>query len=337
MSEESGGGAPRRGFNFQDYAAAYFFVSDEPTFRAAQPLELHIEQDGSDFSYFIRNSDNEIAHYFEVKEKQEGELKWSKFKNSILPEFASIMEDSPRFSDTTIFHTVVNTAFARKIGNLHDDAEKLRQGQLSWPGLSTRRERRYDTIRSATDLEDDEEGFYRLIWGLFGHAISESELDSRLESYLRSCAPRKHRMAKQVILNEIHETDTGIIRRDELEEEIGFTLKPLDDSTSGDTTEPQHLRGEVENISQSYPSKEDRTSELVADKSSTQEYVEWLSEEAGADESVVETHGTHLEEAFEERIEIERRKSELDHSIGQITNTLLDLDDSTSSEGDAND
>ena len=336
MSTESGGGPPRRGFAYQDYAAAYFFVSDEPTFRADNPLELHIEQDDADFSYFIRNSDREVAHYFEVKEKQQGELKWSELKNSILPEFVSILNNSPRHSDTSCFHTVVNTAFARKVASLHDDANDLRNGE-SWPALSTRRERRYDKIRNATELQDDEESFYSLLWGLFGHTISQSELESRLEGYLRDCAPRKHRMAKRVILNEIHETDTGIIRRDELEDKIGVRLKPLEDSTSGDSTEPQHLREEVTKISETYPLKEEETGTIASDKSSSQEYVEWLSEDADVDESVVETHATHLEEVFEERIELERRKSELDHSIGQITNTLLGLDDSTSSQEDSDD
>lgn len=337
MAEESGGAPPRRGFNFQDYAAAYFFISDEPMFRTSQPLELHIEQDDSDFSYFIRNSDNEVAHYFEVKEKQEGELKWSEFKSGILPEFVSIMENSPRYSDSNCFHTVVNTAFARNIGKLHDDGKKLRDGQQGWPALATRRERRYDTIRSATNLEDDEECFYKLIWGLFGHAISKSELDSRLENYLRDCAPRKHRMAKQVILNEIHETDTGVIRRDELEDKIGISLKPLEVSTRGDETELQHLRNEVEKISQSYPTIDDRTEKLATDKSSMQEYVELLSEKGDVDETIVETHGTHLEEVFDERIRVERRKSELGKSMGKITKTLIDLDDSTSSGEDIDD
>lgn len=336
MSEESGGAPPRRGFKYQDYAAAYFFISDEPSFRTDQPLELHIEQDDSDFSYFIRNSEGEVAHYFEAKEKKSGELKWNEFKNSVLPEYVSIMENSPRHSDTTCFHTVVNTTFARKVADIHDDAMALRKGQKSWPALAIQRERRYDTIKDSTDLKEDEEGFYKLLWGLFGHAISESELDSRLVGYLRDCAPRKHRMAKEVILNEIHETDSGIIRRDSLEEKIGISLSPLDDSSKGDT-DPQNLQVEAERISQKYPSTEGEMEDVVSDLSSTQEYVEWLSEEEDIDETVVETHATQLEEAFEERIELEKRKGELGHSIGQLVDILLDLDDSTSSEGDSDD
>jgi len=338
MSQESGGAAPRRGFTYQDYAAAYFFVSDEPTFRSEHPLELHIEQDDSDFVYFIRNSDGEIAHYFEVKEKQKGELKWNKFKNDILTEFTSIIKDSPRHFDTGVFHTVVNTAFARKIANLHDDAKSLRHGQNSWPALSTRRERRYDTIRNAVGLEDQESIFYDLIWGLFGHAISKSELDSRLENYLRDCSPRKHRKAKQIILNQIHEMDTGIIRRDELEKKIGFDLVPHNDSTSSTSADLSELQDNVESISDRYSTQSEQISDVASDKATAQGYAERLSENADSvDDSVVETHATQLEEIFEERIELEKRKSELDHSISRITSSLIDLDDSTSSDEEEDD
>lgn len=337
MSQESGGAAPRRGFTYQDYAAAYFFLSDEPSFRSKDPLELHIEQDDSDFSYFIRNSDGEIAHYFEVKEKREGELKWNKFKNDVLAEFASIIRDSPRHYDTGVFHTVINTAFARKIARLHNDAKSLRSGQESWPALSTRRERRYDTIRNAVEL-DDESKFYNLIWGLFGHTIAKSELDSRIENYLRDCSPRKHRKAKQIILNRIHEMDTGVIRRDKIERDIGFDLAPHNDSTSGSSADIGDIQNEVESISNQYSSQSDQVSKVASDQSITQKYVERLSEEDDTvDETVVETHAAQLDEVFEERIELEKRKSELDHSIGRITDTLVDLEDSTSSEEEKDD
>lgn len=336
MSQESGGAAPRRGFTYQDYAAAYFFLSDEPVFKSEQPLELHIEQDDSDFLFFIRQSEGEVAHYFEVKEKQEGELKWNKFKKDILPEFTSIIKNSPRHFDTPIFHTVVNTAFARKIAKLHDDSQSLRNGE-PWPALSARRERRYDTIRNSVDVEE-KSTFYQLIWGLFGHTIAKSEIESRLENYLRNCSPRKHRRAKEIILNRIHEMDTGIIRRDELEDAIGFDLEPHNDSTNSTTADLSELKNDVDSISDRYSTQSDNISEVATDKSTTQEYVEQLSDEVdGTDETVVETHGTQLEEAFEERIEIEKRKSELDHSIGRITDSLVDLDDSTSSEEDDDD
>lgn len=336
MSTESGGAAPRRGFDFQDYAAAYFFISDEPTFRIDRPLELHIEEDDTDFSYIIRNTDNEVAHHFEAKEKQNGELKWSKFKNSILPEFASVMAEYPRYSDVSCFHTVTNTAFASKIADLHNDGKSLRSGSETWPILSTRNSRIYNIVGNATGLSDDENALYKLLWGLHGHAISKSEIDTRLTNYLRDCTPRKHRMAKRVILNEIHETDSGILNIDDFEAKIGATLKPVEDTTRGDTTDPVRLRENIEEISQSYTS-ESNLNRLASDKSSISEYIEHMYEESGVDESVVETHGAQLQEVFDERIELERRKSELNTSISQVTGEILDLDDSTSSEGNTDD
>lgn len=332
MSKQSGGANPRRGFEYQDYAAAYYFLcSDIHTIRN-RPLELHVEEFDADFSFYLR-SDYTHEHHFESKSKEHSEIKWGDFKTNILTEYADIYDEY--VADTAHFHTVTSGTFATDVHQLFELAEKLREGRLSWSLLETKHGRTLlDPLKSELDIDDDD--FYYLIWGLHGHSPTKDELELKIEKYLRQFAPTRFTSARKLILDEVHEP-TGVIRREDLEDAANVSFDEQKHSSGESTSRNvQKLREEAEEMKSKYSGASANRQTIIEDRENSRAYGEALSDSADGDitESQLETHTTHIDTDFERLDKLEKEKAEIKRSISEGLEILLDMDESYS-EGDS--
>lgn len=326
MVSESGGKNPREGFRYQDYVAACFFITNIGSTHSSDnsPAELHIEQEDADFSYFIRDSDREIGHYFEVKHKESGELKWSTYKNNVLTEFSKIYKADERATDVDSFHTVVNTTFARRINDLLEDAEKLRVGEYNTLGLWNRREREYkSTLKSELPFDDPNE-LLSLIRFLVGHSFSEEFLDNKLEEFLEKCNPRSPRRSKRIVLQEINDISSGVISRSDLEDEIEHKLEPVQSSSSSSNIDSEELWSNLQRIRSELPQENRRD---IYDEARI--HAKELSNQIDSDDPItderVETETSGVVSSSESLLDISKDMTEKEHTLSKHLDSLLEL------------
>lgn len=346
MSEEAGGASPRRGFRYQDLAAAYYFITDYPDFLPKRPEKLYIERFDSDFAFILEQDDGKSQHYFEAKYIETGELKWGdKFKSSVFPEFYRInskyVEDEP--GEIAYFHLVTNGAAATRVSHFIENAEYLRKG-TRWVVFKKRYSRDelsklLSGIQSNTEIKNDDDvaaasdkdDLYRTVWGLHLHTPTKDELELKLENYLRRCSPARFREPMRVIVNEIADTGSGIIERRELEEKAQISLDPQGGGTSPASTKSQErLHSEVEEIASSRSGSSPNTPQIRQERENVREFGNRLKSHPDTDQITIDAATETADELYGKLEEEAREKAATESQISQQIGILLQEADLTS-------
>jgi|GEM_PF-2975941 len=353
MSEEAGGASPRRGFRYQDLAAAYYFITDFPDFLPEQPEKLYIERFDSDFAFVLEDDSGKHQHYFEIKHIESGELKWgSKFKNSIFPEFYRVYEKHAETgpTDSAFFHTVTNGAAATRVSKFIENSEYLRKG-TKWAVFKTRYSRDelsklISGIESNDEIENDtgvvstsdEDDLFPVIWGLYLHTPTKDELEFKLKSYLRRCSPARFKEPLRLIVDEISNTGSGIIKRRELEDIADISLNPQSQGTSpANSKKQEELHSELESISSSRSESTPNTPEIRQERENVREFGERLKNHPDTDRITIEAATETADELYEKLEEEAREISATESQIGQQIDSLLNEAELTSTNPEDND
>ncbi|GGN96740.1 hypothetical protein [Haloarcula pellucida] len=353
MPEEAGGASPRRGFRYQDLAAAFYFLTDYPEFLPKKPEKLHIERFDSDFAFVLEDDCGKSQHYFEVKFVETGELKWGgKFKSSVFPEFYRINSKHAEKGgeDIALFHLVTNGAAATRVNNFIENSEYLRNGtpwatfkkkysrnELSklLSGIQSNKEIKNDgEVIPASDVDD----LYRTVWGLHLHTPTKAELELKIEKYLRRCSPARFKEPMNLILDEIADTGSGVLERRELEEKAQISLDPRDSGTSPSNTKNQEeLHSEVEEIGSSRSESTPNTPQIRQERENVRELGERLKNHPETDRITIEAATETVDELYGKLEEEAREKSATESQIGQQIDTLLKQTELTSTSPEDHD
>ncbi|MFD1515136.1 hypothetical protein [Halomarina rubra] len=339
MADEAGGAAPRRGFRFQDLAAAFFFITDYPDIFPHSPETLHVERYDSDFAFRMESDGGSVDHFFEVKHIKAGELKWGdKFKSEVFPEFYRISEKhaSTGKKDQSFYHLVTNGAVSSRISGFAEDTASLRYG-THWEVIKEKRGRKDITnllsgVNSNSVVENDEEvddaddidALYRPLWGLEVHTPSEEELKAKLENYLRKCSPTRFRGPMAVILDVISDESSGAIRKADLEEKIGFRLDGgSSTATSAETMSTSELQANAKDISQSYSSNAPDTPRLKRERDIIRELGNRASKSPGSDPYAVESAQELADEQLSKLMDLEQETAATETQAQQQIDIML--------------
>lgn len=339
MPKEAGGASPRRGFRYQDLAAAFYFITDYPEFLPQKPERLYIERFDSDFTFVLEQDGGKSQHYFEVKYVETGELKWGdKFKNSVFPEFYRVSSKHAEEDrdDSAFFHLITNGAAATRVSNFVENAEYLR-GDTRWEVFKARYSRDelsklLSGIQSNKVIENDDKvtpasdvnELYRTVWGLHLHTPTKDELELKLENYLRRCSPAQFKKPMRVIIDKISDIGSGVIDRRDLEEYAEISLDPQDGGTSPANTKSQEvLHSEVEAIGSSRSESTPNTPQIRQERENIREFGERLKDHPETDQITIESATETADELYRKLEEEEREKASTEVQIGQQIDLLL--------------
>lgn len=318
---DSGGAIPRRGFSKQDLAAAYHFLVN------TEAEELHIEKYESDFAFFLLAEEPPQKHFFEVKSGESGNYTWGKFKRKVAPEFAEIAEEEYDEETFLGFHLVaVDQNFGRKLNNFFDDVERLQKNQMSWSVFETKHGR--DELQKLENaVEQSEIARNKMINGLIGNKHSEKELELGIEKFLKKCSRFRHTNAKKIILDKIGRTDSGTIKRRELEQLVGFDLEPQYESETDiqGVENFQQLRQEIKNVEERHDEPKIETETLAKEKKVVSQFAGMMPKN-DEDEMVVEAIQSDMDENFEELLDLKIQMKNIKQNISQGASNLLELD-----------
>lgn len=331
MADESGGADPTRGFRYQAKLAEYFFLKGVPSFHGdTRPTELHIEQDDSDFSFFIREDDRECGHFFEAKRKDSGELKWSEFKKEVLTEFINIERNNQRPTDVEFFHIGINTTFARKIDKMITDAEDFRKNKHGWIRIYHKSKREYlGVLYDYLEVEDDEV-LSDLVWGLVGHTIPEDQLDDKIYDFLKKCSPRDPKKNKKLIFDEIIGKGSGVIRRNELEDELDIRLEPSNSSTTSSSS-LQETKKELESLADDINPGVNKETYFDAE-SLAREFNENRNEDENEDDVRLESETTNALNKAQELQNLAGEIEQKEFGLKRSIENMIEASNSTDSE-----
>lgn len=235
------------------------------------------------------------------------------------------------------YHLVTNGAVAKDIADFVDDAESLRHG-TPWTTFEKMDGRvELTKLQSAINsdsqaIEDDDvampnnkSDLYHPVWGLIVHTPTFNELKADLENHLRDCAPANFRTPMIEILEEISETDSGIINRRELEQQVGISLDADSQSTdSASDTDFEEIKEQMNSICDSFSSSSTNTPQIRQKREDVREFGDQLNEVPETDDASIEASREILDDQFEklEQLDVEKNKTEA--QIGQQLEHLLE-------------
>lgn len=334
MPRESGGAAPRRGFSYQDVAAAYFFVTDRPDFISQRPLELHIEQFDSDFTFFIRHDEFDEEHYFEVKYRESGDISLADYY-SLLSDFSDIQREYADSDNASYYHLVTNASFGYKLNALFDDAKDLRRNIHAWSRIKDKtlyQQRSVNQLEENTELEDA--SLATLVRGLYGHRKSKEHMVEALFEFVRQCnSPGRFREPAHLILHEINEKDSGVVRRKELESVSDSSLEKQSDSTeSSATRSTDELIGDLRGMAEEFSNPSVETARLQKGRETTISLTERMLNRDDLSDRVVESQASGLEEDISSLIDIKEEEERLKYGVSQKAERFLNLIESDSAD-----
>lgn len=255
--EEAGGAAGSRGFEYQEIAEAYFFLTDYPDFRSELPAEIYIEQLSSDFAFYIRKDKFDREHFFEVKYRSSGSFNISDFRD-VFEEFEDIDNNHAEDGNASNYHLVTNLSLDRELESLMKDARKIRQGRVTWGDVCEKSIYKYRGSNQLLDATDYTElsDLSSLVHGLHIHSIQKEHIKTKLNEYIRECnSPGNSRKLTTEVLMEFRKKDSGVISRDNLCQDLGMSLRRNADSARSSTGESaEEIAGELENLAEDFSS-----------------------------------------------------------------------------------
>lgn len=326
MREDAGGAAPREGFEYQDVAAAYFFLTDEPRFRSEAPLELWVEKYDSDFAYYIHYDDHDKEHFFEIKYRGSGDYKLSDFY-STLSEFSKISNEHADPNNTSSYHLVTNASFGTKLDTLLSDAKNLRNRTTTWQNVIDKKlyqRRNENQLKSNTDLDEGE--LFNLIQGLYGHKKSKERMINSIETYVRNCnSPGKFVTPTKLILQKIGEKSSGVIRRDELAEAADISLtKRSKSSKSSDSRSTEGLAETIGTMADEYSSPDTDPNDIREQKNAVAEFTGRIIDNDDEGNSPLESQSVGLQNDLENLIELKEEEERVKYGISRKADRLID-------------
>ncbi|WP_137289033.1 hypothetical protein [Natronorubrum halophilum] len=319
MGRESGGSAPQDGFNYQDWIVAYYLISPNNGI-GERPEKVYVELDDADLHFTISDGTIDYKHFFEVKKRSTGDLKWNDFKNNIAPEFASIAETYTDEGIAPLFHIATNCNFSDRLGKFISNIEKARLGSIPWYTFDSRHDRT-EVKPLKKSLECSDEVFSTLINGLCGHKHSHEELKLGVKDHLRDCSPGQFRRGMTIVIKEIHETTSDVIERRELEKEVGFDFDSVDDGTSWSAV-GDDLRDDVEGVEQKYNSYDSSFEEVSRDRVKISKYTNSVLENSEIPTELVDTRSGRIQQEYERLIEAEKNSLSARANIAQEIRAL---------------
>lgn len=325
MVSESGGAPARRGFEYQDYAAAYYFL------HYTDAHEIHIER-YEDFALFYYEGEFHIKNFFEAKSQKGGQFTKADFRRKVADNFADLVRDHKEEDTVVHLHLVTNVKLHKKLRDFFDDVKALRTNAMQWHTFKNQHDREFlKPLREETGLNDA--NLQAFLSGLHHHFHSREELELKVENHLRECNPGKFRKGTRQLMQLIHETDSDTITRDKVEEKIGFSLQKRDTSTSSTRVPGEELREEVREIQTKH---EDASVDVVSPIEEREQMGDFISGFEGAENinsNVVEGQGARIDERYKELEELRTKERSIHNELASDIEVLLDMDDSTSSEG----
>lgn len=337
MSNEAGGAGPRRGFNYQDVAAAYFFVTDKSDFIEKRPLELHIEEYKSDFAYFIRFDEYDREHFFEVKYRGSGDYSLTEFYG-VLSDFSDIANEYADPDNSTAYHLVTNASFGTKLDALFKDAKRLRRNIDDWSRIKDKKiyqHRNTNMLEENLNLEDSSAPAI-LIRGLYGHHHRQEQMKQGLEDFIRQCnSPGGFRKPAELILRTIGEKDSGVIRREELKQASGASLTKHSDSAGSSTySSTEELVDDLQEMADEYSTPSIDAHKLHERRQTSIELTERMLDQEDIPDEVIESQGAGLEEDISRLIDLKEDEEQLKYGISQKTERIIDFADTSSTDNE---
>ena len=154
-------------------------------------------------------------------------------------------------------------------------------------------------------------------------------LIKKLEEYIKRCnSPGQHQKDTRLLLQKIHEKDDGVLRRVDLENELGVSLRTREDSTDAESTDD--LTDMLENAedlqSEMQPENVD-VNEVRSWRSFGSEFMNVLSDRNDVDTDMIDSMQTSYDERMGELEDVKEREEELRMGAGRELDRAIDIAD----------
>ena len=322
----NGGEIARRGFRYQDWATAYYFLINEDV------TEVNIEVH-DDFSIFYRDKDPTHRQFFQAKSSDVGSMSWTKFRETIIPNFYEICSEFRSEEENLSFVIIANYNPSQRLNGFIQDIEKLRDNRISAEAFRTRNERLMDTITSnikrSNDLDEvEDEVINQMLGGLFYRFHGVDELVTKVRSYIRECQGGHTERSMDRVLRAIRDTDSGTVTKRSIEKDINHRLERVSQSSTNYTGDPAEIRSNARNMYNDYSTEEIDVSKPVKDKRRTQNYIDLLESKIADNDEQVELEVTEssIEQGFETAEEAKQNYQQAVDDINRGLENLFELD-----------
>lgn len=323
----NGGEIARKGFIYQDWATAFYFITNEDVDQVN--IELH-----DDFSIFRLDKDPTVRRFFQAKSSDQGSLSWTKFRTSILPNFYTICEEFHHEQENLIFEIVANQKPSSQLKQFIESLQKLRDERISEDTFRTRNDRLVDALESTIENKNDIgeiniDVFNQLLGGIHFRFHGIGELVSEVERFIESCQGGRKKYARNTVLEAIRDTSSGTISKRSLERDIGYRLETVQQSTSNYAGSPDKIRSEAQDVYSNYADEDVNVTQPAKDKRKATNYFDLVGTQTSSDgeEIELEVSESNIREGFEKA---EQAKRDYQAAIQDVTRgfeNLFNLDD----------
>ncbi|TKX70959.1 dsDNA nuclease domain-containing protein [Halorubrum sp. GN11GM_10-3_MGM] len=318
----NGGEIARRGFKYQDWATAYYFLTDEEATQVN--IEVH-----DDFSIFHHDKEPTSRQFFQAKTSDVGSMSWTLFREKIIPNFYEICSEFRSEEENLSFVIVADHNPSRQLNTFIQGIEKLRDNRISTEVFRTRNDRLMDALNSnierSHDLDEvDDEVINQMLGGLYYQFHSIDELVTQVRSYIRDCQGGRTDYAVDHVLEAIRDTESGTVTKRSIEKDIGHRLERVSQSTTNFTGSPTEIRANAQEMYNDYSAEEIDVAKPAKDKGQTQNYIDLLESKIDSEDEEVELEVTesNIEQGFEIA---EEAKQDYQRAVDDISRGLENL------------
>lgn len=317
-----GGPGARRGFSYQDYAAAYYFLKEEDAY------ELKVEKD-ADFTCIIRGRGERYNFHFQAKSKEKKHITWTYFKEKIAPTMTELIGDYQSLQEKgeaeviPRFFVVMNCNTNDTLSEFLDDLKEFQRERLTWKMLKSSRGHKGKIERLRKEMEVGESEVFLFLRSLQFDKRTKGEFNSEISKILKDCHIGRWSEGKEKLLRKIRDTDEGIFSKEEIEDILGFNISRRGESSSKHNFE--ELSRKVDRIKEDKEEKaENYSGNITKERKIVGEYIQQLEEKSEINEHAIEAHATHVDDDFSELADVEKKKANLSHSISKGLENLKD-------------
>ena len=330
----NGGEIARRGFKYQDWATAYYFLRDEDATQVN--IEVH-----DDFSIFHHDDEPTSRQFFQAKTSDVGSMSWTLFRQKIIPNFYEICSEFRSEEENLSFVIIANHNPSQQLDTFIQGIEKLRDNRITPEVFRTRNERLMDALTSnierSNDLDEvDDEVINQMLGGLYYRFHSIDELVAEVRSYIKDCQGGHTDRSIDRVLEAIRNTDSGTVTKRSIERDIGHRLERVSQSTTNYTGSPTKIRSDAQDMYNDYSTEDIDVSKPAKDKRQTQNYIDLLESRIDGENEQVELEVTEssIEQGFDIAEEAKQNYQRAVDDISRGLENLFELDPDI--EGDEN-
>lgn len=316
-----GGAVAKRGFVYQDWAAAHRFLLDNVDKIRIESLD--------DFSYRLYDNDYEELHIFQAKTSNSGGMKWGFFKENIFPNFYNIAETENTDENRLMFHISANYRPDGHFLRFLNDVDRLRERRISYSKFEDMQGKRLGVLERKIEREEgveyEEEIITSILSGLVYDFKVLDQLEKEVVDFIRRCQTPSVDTVVDTILNKFHEKPSGTIFRRDIERSAGIYLEPPNQTTKSRNTNADELRSKAKSIYQRRNSNTYNISQSKKDETVIEDYAAYLSE-TDADSIEVETAESTARSAVSDEEEIVRNLQQVNQQAIIGLRELFDVD-----------